>query len=96
MANRKGNRVKNATSPEINVQGTEEVLEEEILDVEAEDKNEPEAIQVVSEPLAKVKLKQDFSAYIGNQWYRFKGGVVTSVPANVKEILQRAGMLDAI
>lgn len=52
--------------------------------------------EVKSEQNVKVKPAQDINCYIGDQFYRLKKGVIVSVPRNVKEILQKAGMLDVI
>lgn len=44
----------------------------------------------------KVATVCDHSCYIGGVPYHFKQGVVTYVPAPVKDILRRAGLLQAL
>lgn len=46
--------------------------------------------------LFDIKMKDSIECYIGDQYYRLKAGETYKVPANVKEILKRAGLLDAI
>jgi hypothetical protein len=73
-------------APEVEV--VEEKVEEE---VEVKAKHKAKA-----EPNVRIKPNQDLRTYIGDQWYSLKKGEVQTVPANVKEILQRANMLDAL
>ena len=47
-------------------------------------------------PNVRVKPNQDIRTYIGNQWYNLKKGKQETVPASVKNILQKAGMLDVL
>lgn len=49
-----------------------------------------------SEPTVRIKPKTSIRTYIGDQWYNLTAGKVVNVPKNVKEILQKAGKLDAI
>lgn len=52
---------------------------------------------VVKEPeMCDIKLKEKIDCYIGDRYYRFKKGEEARVPVNVKEILKRAGLLEAI
>jgi len=46
--------------------------------------------------LFDIKMKDSIECYIGDQYYRLKAGETYKVPANVKEILKRAGLLEAI
>jgi hypothetical protein len=44
----------------------------------------------------RVKAKQDIRTYVGDQWFNLKAGETATVPANVKEILRKAGLLDTL
>lgn len=72
-----------------------EVIVEPVLEEEKEEvtKEEP----VVKEPeMCHIKLKEKIDCYIGDRYYRFKKGEEALVPVEVKEILKRAGLLEAI
>ena len=70
-----------------------EVILESILEEEKEVKEAP----VVKEPeMCDIKLKDKVDCYIGDKYYRFKKGEEARVPVHVKEILKRAGLLEAI
>ena len=70
-----------------------EVLVEPVL----EEKEEVKEVPVVKEPvMCDIKLKDKVDCYIGDRYYRFKKGEEARVPENVKEILKRAGLLEAI
>ena len=73
------------TEPEVEVaeDNTEIEVDTKIADV----KNAP------TEKNVRVKLKKDFSFNFGSERYEFKEGQCYNVPANVKEILNRAGLL---
>jgi formylmethanofuran dehydrogenase subunit C len=75
---------------EVTESPVEELVEEE-AEVEVKAKHKAKA-----EPNVRIKPNQDLRTYIGDQWYSLKKGEVQTVPANVKEILQRANMLDAL
>lgn len=53
-------------------------------------------VEVKEEKNVKIKPNQDINCYIGDQFYRIPKGKIVSVPQNVKDILQKAGMLDVI
>lgn len=57
-------------------------------------KNKKEDVKEIE--LFDIKMKDSIECYIGDQYYRLKAGETYKVPANVKEILKRAGLLDAI
>lgn len=46
--------------------------------------------------LVEVRMKSSIECYIGDQYYRLKAGELYKVPENVKDVLRRAGLLDAI
>jgi hypothetical protein len=48
------------------------------------------------QPQVRVKPNQDIRTYIGDSWYNLTKGKEAVVPATVKEILKRAGMLEAL
>lgn len=54
------------------------------------------AKETITERKVKVKTKATFRQYIGDAWYYFQAGEVTSVPVNVKDILLRQGALEVI
>ena len=47
-------------------------------------------------PNVRVKPNQDIRTYVGDSWYTLKKGKQETVPQNVKDILQKAGLLDAL
>lgn len=74
------------------------VEEAEIVDVDLEvEVTAPvEKKQVKNEKLIKVKLADKIECYIGDRYYRFKKGEEVEVPEAVKNVLKRAGLLEAI
>lgn len=74
----------------VTVEETVEVKEVEVQAVQVE------APKEVKQPQVRVKPNKDLRTYIGDQWYNFKAGVQTTVPQQVKEILAKSGMLDAL
>lgn len=87
-------KAKKEKTPELE---TPEVKEAEVEKTETTE-NEVEVSTTPAKELPKVRVKpnKDIRTYIGSQWYNLKAGVVTSVPANVKEILRKAGNLDTL
>lgn len=84
-------------NPENQVEEIEEV--EEIIETEevvAEEPKEEEAPKEEKEELVKIKLADKIECYIGNKYYRYKKGDEDEVPVNVKDVLKRAGLLEAI
>jgi hypothetical protein len=75
------------------IEVTESPVEEVEEEAEVEVKTKAKA---KAEPNVRIKPNQDLRTYIGDQWYSLKKGEVQTVPANVKEILQRANMLEAL
>ena len=72
-----------------------EVIVEPVLEEEKEEV--VKKVPVVKEPeMCDIKLKDKVDCYIGDRYYRFKKGEEARVPVNVKEILKRAGLLEAI
>ena len=70
-----------------------EVIVEPVLEVKEEVKEVP----VVKEPeVCNIKLKDKVDCYIGDRYYRFKKGEEAQVSVEVKNILKRAGLLEAI
>lgn len=51
---------------------------------------------VKKEKLVEVKVNRKISCYIGDRYYRFEKGEKTKVPIHVKDILLKAGLLEAI
>ena len=66
-----------------------EVTVEPVLEVKEERK-------VVETEMCNIKLKEKVDCYIGDRYYRFKKGEEAQVSTNVKDILKRAGLLEAI
>lgn len=52
--------------------------------------------QKKTEPNVRIKLKREIRTTIGNKFYSFRAGEITSVPRHVKDILAKAGYLDII
>ncbi len=79
-------------NPENKVEET--VVEPEVtLEPELEVKEER---KVVEPEMCDIKLKEKVDCYIGDRYYRFKKGEEAQVPVEVKNILKRAGLLEAI
>lgn len=69
-----------------------EVIVESVLEEVKEDKE-----VVVKQPeMCRIRLADKVDCYIGDRYYRFKKGEEAQVPVNVKDILKRAGLLEAI
>lgn len=69
-----------------------EVIVEPVLEVKEEIKE-----VVVKQPaVCNIKLAEKVDCYIGDRYYRFKKGEEAQVPVEVKNILRRAGLLEAI
>ena len=89
---------------ELNISPIDEEINEEISDVieEVEEVEEILAPKVeivptlVKQSLVRIKPNRDHKTYIGNQWYYLSKGKITTVPQNVKDILNKAGLLDPI
>lgn len=73
----------------------EEVAEVEVA-VEPEVVEEPVEEKVSEVKTVTIKTADKVDCYIGDRYYRFKKGEVVEVPVDVKNILRRAGMLEAI
>jgi len=75
----------------------ENVVEETIVEPVLEIKEVVNEVPAVKETeMCDIKLKDKVDCYIGDRYYRFKKGEEARVPVNVKEILKRAGLLEAI
>lgn len=48
------------------------------------------------EKLFRIKPRKDHRTFIGDKWYFLKKGVYQNVPAQVKDILMKAGLLDPL
>lgn len=104
-ANLEDEEVENA--PKNDSKQDEEHAEEKDAKVDPEEKEadvDPSVQVAIAQPetkkaqSAKVRVKpnQDIKTYIGDSWYNLKKGKQENVPANVKTILQNAGMLEAL
>src|SRR3712207_2793336 len=70
--------------PDLSTETDKEPLETTVTIVEGE-----------PDKLVEVKLKDNFQSFIGDRYYRFEANKIYKVSDNVKEVLQRAGMLEA-
>lgn len=79
---------------EAEVKDTEEKVEkvEEVAEEEVEVKDSTPKRQ----PNVRIKTNKDYRTFIGDRWFNFKKGVEANVPAHVKEILYKAGVLDTL
>lgn len=68
---------------------------EAVVEVEVQAVEETAKV-AVEEKLIDIKMRESIDSYIGDKYYRLKAGEVYSVTENVKAILQRAGLLDAV
>ena len=84
------------TVEEETVESTEEVT------VETEEIEENKGLEVDTTPVAeepkvkgnvRIRMNKDHSCFIGGEHYVLTAGQCYNVPANVKEILNRAGLL---
>lgn len=80
---------------------TEEVVEETVVE-EVETTEEPKGLEVDVTPVAeepkvkgnvRIRMKNDHHCYIGGEHYVLTAGQCYNVPANVKDILNKAGHL---
>jgi len=71
--------------PDLSTETDKEPLETTVTIVEGE-----------PDKLVEVKLKDNLQSFIGDRYYRFEANKIYKVSDNVKEVLQRAGMLEAI
>lgn len=78
------------------VEVVEEVLEK-VAEEAPEVKEAPEErFQEEKSPeLVEIRLAEKIECYIGNRYYRYKKGETDRVPVEVKDILKRAGLLEA-
>lgn len=65
-----------------------EVINEVVEEVKKEEINQPK--------MYDIKLADKVECYIGDRYYRFKKGEEAEVTLNVKDILKKAGLLEAI
>lgn len=100
----KKEEVKVEVTPTVEVEETVEVAEEvtEEVTVETEEIEENKGLEVdttvvAEEPKVKgnvrVRMNKDHQCFIGGEHYVLTAGQCYNVPANVKEILNRAGLL---
>lgn len=82
---------------------TEEPTEELVMVADEEKKAEENSSADSSEVTVqssvknvKVKVKKDHSCCIGGVWYNLEAGKEINVPANVKQILANAGLLEVM
>ena len=75
----------------------ENVVEDTIVEPVLEIKEVVNEVPAVKETeMCDIKLKDKVDCYIGDRYYRFKKGEEAQVPVEVKNILKRAGLLEAI
>ena len=92
--------VKVEVTPIVEVEETVESTEE--VTVETEEIEENKGLEVDTTPIAeepkvkgnvRIRMNKDHSCFIGGEHYVLTAGQCYNVPANVKEILNRAGLL---
>lgn len=90
------NQVEETVEPEVTVEAVETVETVEEPKTEAPEEQE-QLEEVVKKPnMCDIKLADKVDCYIGDRYYRFKKGEEAQVPVQVKDILKRAGLLEAI
>lgn len=97
----KESEVKVEVTPEVEI--TEEVVEEfEEVTTETEEIKENKGLEVDPTPVAdepkvkgnvRIRMNKDHSCFIGGEHYVLTAGQCYNVPENVKNILNRAGLL---
>lgn len=100
MAGLRGKAKKESEVKDVAVEETVTPAKEEVVEI-APLEVKPVEVKVVEEtkptqPNVRVKLKNDLRTYIANQWYTFKAGQTYTVPKQVKDILAKAGQLEAL
>ena len=92
--------VEEVVTPEV---ATEEPTEELVMvadeEKKAEDVSSADSSEVTiqsSVKNVKVKVKKDHSCCVGGVWYNLEAGKEINVPANVKQILANAGLLEVM
>lgn len=80
----------------------ENIVEETVVEPEVivepvlEEVEEEKEVEVKQPEMCKIRLADKVDCYIGDRYYRFKKGEEAQVPVNVKNILKKAGLLEAI
>jgi hypothetical protein len=69
---------------------------EEVKPLEVRPTQVKQESKKATQPNVRVKPNKDIRTYIGDQWYNLKAGKVETVPKQVKDILAKSGMLDAL
>jgi hypothetical protein len=76
---------------DVNVSAVQDEEDQKQLE---KDLNVPEVkVSTAKTGNARIKPSRDIRTYIGDRWYNLKADKVETVPAEVKEILNRAGAL---
>ena len=87
----KKEEVKVDVTPEVEVDTAEEITVEEHKGLEVDTTPVSEEPKVTGN--VRVRMKKDHSCFIGGEHYVLTAGQCYNVPANVKEILNRADLL---
>ena len=87
----KKEEVKVDVTPEVEVDTAEEITVEEPKGLEVDPTPVSEEPKVTGN--VRVRMKKDHSCFIGGEHYVLTAGQCYNVPANVKEILNRADLL---
>ena len=87
----KKEEVKVDVTPEVEVDTVEEITVEEPKGLEVDTTPVSEEPKVTGN--VRVRMKKDHSCFIGGEHYVLTAGQCYNVPANVKEILNRADLL---
>ena len=100
---KKNPEVEDVVTPEVEDVVTKEPTEDVVMVSDEEKKAEENSSADSSEVTVqssvknvKVKVKKDHSCCIGGVWYNLEAGKEINVPANVKQILANAGLLEVM
>jgi len=83
-------------APEEDAEDTVEEAVEEAPVVEEPEIVVDKTVTIPKDKMVQIKPNCDHRFYYGTQWFNLQKEVVTTVPEEVKERLQKAGMLTAL
>lgn len=83
-------------NPDNIIETVEEPEVEVVLEEVVEEVVEEKPVVAPAEVLFDIKLKEKLDCFIGDRYYRFMKGEEAQVTLEVKNILKKAGLLEAI
>lgn len=68
------------------------VVDQNVIEIEPEE----EEVEVSAEKMVRIRMRVDHNCCIAMERYNLKAGEYYNVPSNVKDILNRAGLLSPL